>query len=92
MRHADGYPTLIPTLCQIEGAVFSTPPVMLAGTPKKLAIGGRGEVILVGLTNDGSFSGVDARLLLPSQGIVSVMAYMPRMNRLYLPVEGKHEP
>ncbi len=92
MRHAEGYPTLLPDIHPIEGAVFSSPPVVLTGNPRRLAVGARDEVVLAGLQRDGSFSGRDTRLPLPGQGAVTIMAWMPGIQRLYLPFDGTDEP
>ncbi len=87
MRHAEGYPTLLPESHVVEKAVFCSPPIRMFGKQSGLAIGGNAQIHWIGLNPDGGFSGKDASVSIPDMKQISILAYSKGFDRLYVPVE-----
>lgn len=88
IRHVNGYPTLMPESFGVAGVNFQSPPVLMGGQAPALAIAGKDQLTIVGLTPEGSFSRehqVFKMAWLPER---TPLAYSARADRLYIPVEG----
>lgn len=87
MRHAGGFPTLLPDWIEVPGAGFRTPPVVMTGTPQGLAIGGDEQLQLLLLDDEGRPTGEVEVFQVPGEGNVTAIGYSPRHEKLYVGVE-----
>lgn len=85
LEHADGQFTLAPQTLTIDGAVYYSTPLVLTKT-NQLAIGANGKIVLIELAADGKFkpSAVQMTVQNPT---VEAIAWSPKFERLYVPVE-----
>ena len=86
VAHADGYPTLMPRVIQIPGAVFHSAPVVMAAKRNRLAVGGAGKVHLVTLDKLGQFTD-EFQTVTVENPAVRAMAYSYESSRLYVAVQ-----
>lgn len=87
MAHADGYPTLLPQLIWVSGALFQSRPALLPGKKPFLIVGGNAQVHFVPLVLDGTFSPDPPLAVATTPGPVRAVAVSAKLNRIYAAVE-----
>ncbi len=82
MEHAEGHITLGPQQWTIDGAIFHSPPVVMARR-SQVAIGGASKVHVIGIDKDGFLKPerTQAAVLNPT---VEAVAYSEKFDRLYV--------
>ncbi len=85
IEHADGQFTLAPQTLTIDGAVYYSPPVVLAKT-NQLAVGANNKVLLIDLDAAGKFAGKAVQLTVNNPTLEAI-AWSAKFERLYAAVE-----
>ena len=86
VSHADGYPTLLPHVVQLPGAVFHSAPTVIVANHNRLAVGGIGKVHFAGLNKRGQFTNEFENVSVKSNA-VRALVYSRKSKRLYVAVE-----
>ena len=86
MEHADGFPTQRPWHLRIPRAVFSSPPTVMSSQPSFLALAAPQTLWFIPLDSAGRFNGQPESIPI-NASFLRALAYSPRFDRLYLPIE-----
>jgi len=86
IRHADGYPTLLPRTRNAPGARFRSRPVAIAGKINAVIVGGIGAVHVYPVDAQGMLTGT-AETVAVANPSVQTLAVSARHAKIYVPVE-----
>ena len=85
LEHADGQFTLAPQTLSVDNFVYYSTPLLLPKT-NQLAIGANGRVCLIDLDAEGKFKPSAVQMTV-NNPTVEAIAWSPRFEKLYVPVE-----
>ncbi len=86
IRHAYGYPTLMPQTENYSNSSFRSAPVVIGTRPALLVAGGKSLLTVMPLEDDGSLGQSREHMTVDTDEVMAI-AYSPKFDRLYVPLD-----